>query len=59
MAKYRKFEELPVWQDAARLYNQVLDLLEQKNVPLSPHFVINWSALRSRYPTILPRALSV
>ncbi len=38
MAKYRKFEELPVWQDAARLYNRVLDLLEQKNVPLSPAF---------------------
>lgn len=38
MAKYRKFEELPVWQDAARLYNQVLDLLEQKNAILSPAF---------------------
>lgn len=38
MAKYTRFEELPVWQDAARLYNFVLDLLEESNVPLSPGF---------------------
>lgn len=38
MAKYQQFEELPVWQEAARLYNRVLDLLEQPNVPLSSGF---------------------
>ena len=36
MAKYDRFEELPVWQEAARLYNRVLDLLELPNLPLSP-----------------------
>lgn len=38
MAKYQKFEDLPVWQEAARLYNAVLDLLETPNAPLSPGF---------------------
>jgi hypothetical protein len=38
MAKYQKFEDLPVWQEAARLYNRVLDLLEEPNVPLSPGY---------------------
>ena len=38
MAKYQHFEELPAWQEAARLYNRVLDLLEEPNVPLSPGF---------------------
>ena len=38
MAKYTKFEELPVWQEAARLYNRVLDLLEAPGVPLTPGF---------------------
>jgi four helix bundle protein len=38
MAKYEKFEDLPVWQEAARLYNHVLDLLEEPGVPLSPGF---------------------
>src|SRR5437016_4849265 len=38
MAKYQTFEELPVWQEAARLYNRVLDLLEEPNLPLSPGF---------------------
>jgi hypothetical protein len=38
MAKYQHFEELPVWQEAARLYNAVLDLLEEPNAPLSPGF---------------------
>jgi len=38
MAKYQTFEELPVWQEAARLYNAVLDLLEEPNVPLTPGF---------------------
>ena len=35
MAKYTRFEELPVWQEAARLYNIVLDLLEVPDSPLS------------------------
>jgi len=38
MAKYQHFEELPVWQEAKRLYNAVLDLLEQTNLPLTPGF---------------------
>jgi four helix bundle protein len=38
MAKYTQFEEVPVWQDAARLYNDVLDLLEEREVPLSREF---------------------
>src|SRR5213596_3748818 len=38
MPKYQKFEELPVWQEAKRLYNVVLDLLEEPNVPLTPGF---------------------
>jgi four helix bundle protein len=36
--KYKKFEDLPVWQEAARLYNKVLDLLEEPGIPLSPGF---------------------
>jgi four helix bundle protein len=38
MAKYERFEDLPVWQEAARLYNAVLDLLEMPGAPLSPGF---------------------
>ena len=38
MPKYQKFEDLPVWQEGARLYNRVLDLLEEPNVPLSPGY---------------------
>jgi four helix bundle protein len=38
MPKYEKFEDLPVWQEAARLYNKVLDLLEEPNVPLTSGF---------------------
>jgi hypothetical protein len=38
MAKYQQFEDLPVWQEAKRLYNVVLDLLEAPNVPLTPAF---------------------
>ncbi len=38
MAKYESFEELPVWREAARLYNRVLDLLEEPNLPLSSGF---------------------
>jgi four helix bundle protein len=38
MAKYQKFEDLPVWNEAARLYNKVLDLLEEPNLPLTSGF---------------------
>jgi four helix bundle protein len=38
MPKYTKFEDLPVWKEAARLYNRVLDLLEEPGVPLTPGF---------------------
>ena len=38
MAKYQKFEDLPVWQEAARLYNRVLDLLEETPGVLTPGF---------------------
>jgi four helix bundle protein len=38
MPKYQHFEDLPVWQEAARLYNRVLDLLEEPGVPLSSGF---------------------
>jgi four helix bundle protein len=38
MGKYQRFEELPVWQEAARLYQRVLDVVEEPNVPLSPTF---------------------
>jgi len=38
MSKYEKFEDLPVWQEATRLHNEVLDLLEEPNVPLTPGF---------------------
>lgn len=38
MPKYEKFEELPVWKEAARLYNRVLDLLEEPSTPLTSGF---------------------
>ena len=38
MPKYQRFEDLPVWREAARLYNRVLDLLEEPGVPLSTGF---------------------
>ncbi len=38
MPKYHHFEDLPVWQDAARLYNAVLDLLEDPDRPFSYGF---------------------
>ena len=39
MSKYKNFEELPVWREAAKLYNRVLDLLEQQAIlPLSSGF---------------------
>ena len=33
---YERFEDLPVWQEAARLYNLALDLLQAQNVRLGP-----------------------
>src|ERR1700756_3196905 len=39
MAKYERFEDLPVWQSAAQLYNAVLDILETPHAALlSPGF---------------------
>lgn len=38
MPAYHRFEDLPVWQEAARLYNRVLDLLEVPNLPISSGF---------------------
>jgi four helix bundle protein len=38
MAKYQRFEDLPAWQEAARLYNCVLDLLDTPRTPLSSGF---------------------
>ena len=38
MPKSQKFEDLPVGQEAARLYNRVLDLLEAPHIPLTPSF---------------------
>ncbi|MFN7138051.1 MAG: four helix bundle protein [Limisphaerales bacterium] len=38
MAKYDRFEDLPAWQESARLYNAVLDLLETPNLPLTAGF---------------------
>jgi four helix bundle protein len=36
MAVYQRFEDLPVWQEAARLYNSALDLLQSKKLFLGP-----------------------
>lgn len=38
MPVYQRFEDLPVWQEAARLYNLVLDLLDSDSALLSPSF---------------------
>lgn len=38
MAKYQHFEDLPVWQEAARLYNLVLDLLKENGALLTPGY---------------------
>ena len=38
MGKYQRFEEIPVWQEAARLYQHVLDVVEEPNLPLSATF---------------------
>ncbi len=36
--KYEKFEDLPVWQQAACLYNAARDFLEKPNLPLTSRF---------------------
>lgn len=41
MPKYTSFEDLPVWQEAARLYNRVLDLLELKPRLLASGFLLS------------------
>jgi four helix bundle protein len=38
MPKYETFEDLPVWQEACRLYNRVLDLLEEPGLTLPAGF---------------------
>ena len=38
MPKYTRFEDVPVWQEAARLYNMVLDLFEEPGSSLSLGF---------------------
>jgi four helix bundle protein len=38
MARYQRFEDLPVWQEAERLYGAVLDLLEGSPRGLSQGF---------------------
>lgn len=38
MAKYERFEDLPVWREASELYNTVLNLLEVPGVALSSGF---------------------
>ena len=38
MPKYEHFEDLPVWQEAARLYNLTLDLLDAHGSLLSPGY---------------------
>ena len=38
MPKYEKFEDLPAWQEGARLYNAVLDLLETPSPPFTAGF---------------------
>jgi four helix bundle protein len=35
---YERFEDVPVWQEAARLYQAVEDLLENKSFRASPGF---------------------
>jgi hypothetical protein len=38
MAAYKRFEDLPVWQEAARLYHSVLDFLMVPGLPVSVGF---------------------
>ena len=38
MRKYQHFDEVPVWQEAARLYQHVLDLVQEPKIPISATF---------------------
>jgi len=38
MARYEHFEQTPAWQEAARLYNLVLDLIEEHGPRFSSGF---------------------
>ena len=38
MPAYKRFEDLPVWREAARLYELVCDLLETRDAPLTYGF---------------------
>ncbi|MBL9137619.1 MAG: four helix bundle protein [Verrucomicrobiales bacterium] len=38
MPKYQKFEDLPAWQEAAQLYEAVLEVVEGPNVPWTATF---------------------
>lgn len=38
MAKYQRFEDVPVWQEAARMYQHLLDFLEEPNLALTATF---------------------
>ena len=42
MPVYKRFEDLPVWQEAALLYNLALDLLQTQNVRLGPGWRIQF-----------------
>ena len=36
MAKYNRFHDVPAWQEATRLYNRTLELLETRDFTLTP-----------------------
>jgi four helix bundle protein len=38
MPKYQRFEDLPAWQEAAQLYEAVLDVVEGPTVPFTAAF---------------------
>ena len=60
MAVYERFEDLPVWQEAARLYNLALDLLQIESVRLlDQDGGFSLKEQRSQSRAILRRALSV
>ena len=42
MPVYERFEDLPVWQEAAHLYNLALDLLQGQDVRLGPGWRIQF-----------------
>jgi four helix bundle protein len=42
MPVYERFEDVPVWQEAAHLYNLALDLLQAQNVRLGPGWRIQF-----------------